>query len=92
MKRLILLCMVLVIVCGVFSCASKNAENTDIPPGFTSIFDGKTLNGWRKLTEYSGEDGKWEIIDGTIAGDQYPEGKGGLLVHEKKYSDYEVIA
>ncbi len=85
MKRFILLFVISVMTCCFFSCK-------DIPPGFTPIFDGATLSGWRKLTEYSGENGKWEVIDGAIAGDQYPEGKGGLLVTEKKYSNYEVIA
>ncbi|HEX2999150.1 MAG TPA: DUF1080 domain-containing protein [Armatimonadota bacterium] len=56
---------------------------------FTSLFDGKSLDGWQKLTSYSGDDGKWEVIKGNIAGDQYPEGKGGLLVTEKEYSDFE---
>jgi hypothetical protein len=57
---------------------------------FTSLFDGKSLKGWNKLTSYSGDDGKWEVIKGVIAGDQWPEGKGGLLVTVKKYADYEV--
>jgi len=73
-----------------FACAALTSRN--VPEGFVPLFDGSTLNGWRKLTEYSGDDGKWEVIDGAIAGDQYPEGKGGLLVTEKKFSDYEVIA
>ncbi|MBN2289184.1 MAG: DUF1080 domain-containing protein [Candidatus Glassbacteria bacterium] len=60
--------------------------------GFVSLFDGKTLNGWRKLTEYSGDKGDWQVIDGAITGDQYPEGEGGLLVTEKSYSNYEVYA
>lgn len=57
---------------------------------FTSLFDGKSLAGWHKLTTYSGDDGKWEVVGGNITGDQYPEGKGGLLVTEKQYGDYEV--
>ncbi len=57
---------------------------------FTSLFDGKSLKGWAKLTSYSGDDGKWEVINGNIAGDQWPEGKGGLLVTGKKYDNYEV--
>jgi len=60
--------------------------------GFVPLFDGKTLTGWRKLTEYSGDQGDWQVIDGAITGDQYPEGKGGLLVTEASYSDYEVYA
>ena len=75
-----------------FACAAKNRATGNVPEGFTALFDGKSLDGWRKLTEYSGDDGKWEVIDGVIAGDQYPKGKGGLLVTNKKYTDYEVIA
>lgn len=60
--------------------------------GFTALFDGNSLSGWRKLTEYSGEAGKWEVLDGAIVGDQYPDGEGGLLVTEAKYKDYELLA
>lgn len=79
------------------ACAAQKEQNPSsakksVPEGFTSLFDGKTLTGWRKLTEYSGDDGKWEVIDGMIVGDQYPEGKGGLLVTEKKYTNYELYA
>ena len=56
--------------------------------GFVPIFDGKTLNGWHKLTE----GGAWKVIDKAIIGDQYPEGHGGLLVTDKYYSDYEFYA
>jgi hypothetical protein len=59
---------------------------------FTPLFDGKSLAGWRKLTTFTGEDGKWEAVDGNIVGRQEPAGKGGLLVTEKEYSDYEVYA
>lgn len=63
-----------------------------ISENFISLFDGKTLNGWRKLTEYSGDAGSWEVVDSVIVGGQYPEGQGGLLVTEKKYSDFELYA
>ena len=104
MKRLIAQGLIAFFVCTAFSCqVGKSPEKGNTEKimkvshepsleGGKSLFDGRTLNGWRKLTEYSGDDGKWEIIDGTIAGDQYPEGKGGLLVTEEKYSDYEVLA
>ncbi len=94
MKRFLTFGCVAVLICAAAfaACAAKNQATSDVPPGFTPIFDGKSLDGWRKLTEYSGDDGKWEVIDGVIAGDQYPEGKGGLLVTEKTYTDYEVIA
>jgi hypothetical protein len=68
---------------------SKEMARFDLT-GFVPLFDGKTLNGWEKLASLS--DGKWEVLNGEIAGDQYPEGKGGLLVTKKTYSDYEVYA
>ncbi len=55
-----------------------------------AIFDGKTLNGWHKPRgvpeDYQG--GKWEIVDGTLVGDQDPPGMGGFLVTDKIYRDY----
>ena len=55
-----------------------------------SIFDGKTLSGWHKPKgvpkEYLG--GKWEVVDGTLVGDQDPPGVGGFLVTDKIYRDF----
>jgi hypothetical protein len=59
---------------------------------FTSIFDGETLSGWRKLTESSESSGVWEVKDGEIVASQTPEGEGGLLVTLKIYRDFEVYA
>ena len=67
------------------------AENKEDLSGFVDIFDGKTLDGWQKLTSYN-DHGQWEVIDGAIAGDQWPEGEGGLLVTKKQYSNFEIYA
>ncbi len=75
---------------GLSAAAVKIHSNSE--QGFTALFDGKSLQGWRKLTEYSGEAGKWEVLDGAIVGDQYPDGEGGLLVTEAKYIDFELLA
>jgi Domain of Unknown Function (DUF1080) len=60
------------------------------PTPSVSIFDGTTLNGWHKPkgvpAEYRG--GKWEIVDGTLVGDQDPPGVGGFLVTDKIYRDF----
>lgn len=103
MKKTLLLGLCCVLSIGGFYCArtdspEKPAAETTVEigmdgislEGFVPLFDGETLNGWRKLTEYSGDQGDWQVIDGAITGDQYPEGKGGLLVTEASYSDYEV--
>lgn len=49
--------------------------------GFTSIFNGKDLTGW------TGPLDDYEVIDGAI---RCKKGKGGLLLHEKEYSNFVV--
>lgn len=65
--------------------------------GFVSIFDGKSLAGWqvsaktghsRASKNESG--GKWVIEDGAIIGSQDMPGNGGIIITDKKYSDFEV--
>ncbi len=83
---LILLCLVM--------CTSSEPANAGQgeKSDFVDLFDGETLSGWRKLTSYSGEAGKWEVVGGAIVGDQFPPGEGGLLVTEALYGDYELLA
>jgi len=56
--------------------------------GFVPLFDGKTLEGWSKFSE----GGDWKVVEGAIVGGQLPGGRGGLLVTEKKYTDFELYA
>lgn len=93
MKRLVLLSLFMIGSLFAQSCSHtiKSADGFSLE-GFSFLFDGETLDGWRKLTEYSGNSGKWEAINGSIVGAQYPEGEGGLLVTEQKYSDYELYS
>lgn len=55
------------------------ASNGD--EGFTSIFNGKDLTGWTGPLE------DYEIIDGAV---RCKKGKGGLLLHDKEYSNFVV--
>ena len=55
--------------------ASKGAE------GFTPIFDGKTLGGWKGATE------NYQVVDGAI---RCKPDKGGVLYHEKELTDFAV--
>lgn len=53
-----------------------------VEPGFTEIFDGKTLNGWKLM----GGSGRGYIVeDGKII---CPKDGGGNLFTEKEYSDF----
>ena len=92
MKRIMLFYKLPIFILVVSACFAAHYPVKSLPEGFTSLFDSETLTGWRKLTEYSGDDGKWEVIESTIVGDQYPEGKGGILVTERKYKNFELYA
>lgn len=65
--------------------------------GFVSIFDGKSLAGWRvsARTGHSGASGhksggRWVVEDGAIAGSQDIPGNGGIIITERAYGDFEV--
>lgn len=53
--------------------------------GWISLFDGKTLDGWTSPT--GGKPGAgWKVEDGSI----HREAKGGDLISEKAYGDFEL--
>lgn len=93
-KRTALTAGIVLLILGFAAYCSDKTPPAPVNDGedFFSLFDGKTLDGWRKLQEYSGEDGLWEVVDGAIVGDQFPEGRGGLLVFDRLFQDFEVIA
>ncbi|MBM3737532.1 MAG: DUF1080 domain-containing protein [Acidobacteria bacterium] len=58
--------------------------------GFTPLFDGQTLSGWKVHDglpkEHQG--GKWWVEDGVLNGTQDPPGKGGFLWLDRKYGNF----
>jgi hypothetical protein len=58
------------------------------PPGFTSLFNGKDLTGWR-LPE--GDNNHWRVVEGVIDYDARSESTGDKsLWSEKEYKDLEL--
>jgi sugar phosphate isomerase/epimerase len=53
-------------------------------PAWTSLFDGKTLNGWVKR----GGEATYEVKDGAIVGSTAPNTKNTFLCTERRYSDF----
>ena len=51
---------------------------------WVSLFDGKTLNGWKQLAGTA----KFEVKDGTIVGTTVPNSPNSFLVTEKNYGDF----
>lgn len=62
------------------------AGAADAPPGFTSIFNGKDLAGW-KVPE--GDNGHWKVVDGAIDYDAQSEAAGDKsLWSAEEYGDF----
>ncbi|MFO0878568.1 MAG: DUF1080 domain-containing protein [Gemmataceae bacterium] len=66
--------------------------------GFVTIFDGKSLKGW-KISAKTGHSaaskhksgGRWVVEDGAIVGTQDIKGNGGIVLTEKEYGNFEVV-
>lgn len=66
-----------------------NAEPDPAPEGFSSLFNGKDLTGW-KIPE--GDNGHWKVVDGVIDYDAQSEAKGEKhLWTEEEFGDFELI-
>lgn len=80
-----------ILVCTVLiHCLSLNLsgsdKSVDSSSKWTSLFDGKTLQGWHHVG-----DGKWVVEEGAIIGKTQKAAKlYGLLVSDKKYRDLRV--
>jgi Domain of Unknown Function (DUF1080) len=62
-----------------------------VPEGFTPIFNGQDLSGWHvSKTNHHGTTPDFRVVHGLIIGTQSPKGKGGILLTDKKYKNFEV--
>lgn len=68
------------------ACSSSTAPGED---GFTSIFDGQTLTGWRADPQIDA--GAWSVVDGAIRGEGQ-EDRLAYLVYtgDEKLTDFEL--
>jgi hypothetical protein len=61
------------------------AKSAAVPAGFTALFDGKTLKGWR------GDPTLWSVRDGAITGgSDTPIVANTFLILDKPYGNFEV--
>ena len=66
-------------------------DGPKVPEGFTRIFNGKDLTGWHvSKTNHHGTTPDYHVLHGLIVGTQNPRGKGGILLTDKKYKNFEV--
>jgi hypothetical protein len=70
---------------GTTSSTPVTARAPATPAGFTSLFDGKTLKGWR------GDPKVWSVRDGAItAHTDTPISHNTFLILEKPYANFEI--
>lgn len=79
------------------AAALPNAPIPTKPVAWQSLFDGRTLTGWKPTaksphSKASGNKtgGNWRVEDGMIVGSQDVPNNGGLLLTEAEYGDVEV--
>jgi hypothetical protein len=70
--------------CVLFAIVSTAIASAQSGKGFTDLFDGKTLNGWKKITGTA----DYKIEDGAIVGITVPNSPNTFLVTEKEYGDF----
>ena len=92
------ICQVLALAIFALPVAVPAADEKPSNEGFTTIFDGRSLDGWhvsaksghsRKSGNTTG--GKWEVREGAIHGSQDQPGNGGLLLSNELYGEFEVV-
>jgi len=72
-------------------CGCGSIQPQDSPEGFMSLFNGSDLTGWHtSRTSHQGTTGNFYVEDGAIVLKQKPYGQGGVLLSDKKYSDFEL--
>ncbi|MBC7920935.1 MAG: DUF1080 domain-containing protein [Ferruginibacter sp.] len=68
-----------------------HAQTGKIPEGFTPIFNGKDLKGWHtSRTSHQGTTGNFYAENGVIILKQHPYGQGGVLLTDRKYTNFEL--
>jgi hypothetical protein len=62
-----------------------------VPDGFSALFNGKDLSGWHISPGSShGRTPDYRVLHGMIVGTQQPIGRGGLLISDRKFRDFEL--
>ena len=81
-------CSILAVVSSLslVSAAPNELSDAEKSEGFVSLFDGKSLDGWRGFRKDKPSDG-WQVVDGAIT---LTKGGAGDLVSEKAFADFDL--
>ena len=73
------------------ACAPSAPSHSPAPPGFEALFDGRTLDGWHVSgTSHQGIAPDVRVEDGAIVLRQSPYGQGGILLTDRRFTDFEL--
>jgi hypothetical protein len=72
---------------GLAAAALATTAAAQTGPGWTSLFDGKTIGDWDRVGETN-----WRVEDGAIVADKKPEKGTAHLVTKQKYKDFQIYA
>lgn len=69
----------------------NGSKASEIPEGFSSIFNGKDLTGWHvSRTTHQGSTPDVRVEDGALVLRQQPYGQGGILLTDRRYKNFEL--
>ena len=80
MKRSFVVAALLLLI-GFMSAQPSTEASGQSSSGWTTLFDGSTLDGWNVLGDAS-----WTLVDGAVEGD----GDAGFLVTAESYGDFQL--
>lgn len=84
--RILLKSITLAAFAGTFAALAVRAADNVPPPGFTALFNGRDLTGWKVPT---GDNGHWKVVDGAIDYDARSEAPGDKnLWTEREFGDF----
>ena len=81
MKKVFLFTVSTFITLSFFSCNTDSQKSDD---GWTNLFDGKTLDGWKRMAGTA----DYKVEDGAIVGTTVVNSGNSFLVSDKEYGDY----
>ena len=88
MKKFIILLTLTILYSGLIHAQLPQLSKKEIKQGWILLFDGVTSAGWKKANGQPFPEKGWKIENGTLTVD--PAGKGGDIVTEQEFSDFEL--
>lgn len=88
MKKIVSICFLVCVLAGWTEAQTPELSKKEKRQGWILLFDGKTPAGWKKADGKPFPEKGWIIENGTLSVD--PAGKGGDIITEEQFSDFEL--